>query len=107
MKPSSKLAVTLAALAALVLLRPGFIPTLPSAATVPLATLTATIRNPQSAIRNPKISLHTRLTDEPDPAKITEEFRMLREMGASWATEFFPWAYIQRSDANRYDWTHS
>src|SRR5213595_2800432 len=107
MKPSSKLAVTLAALAALVLLLAGFLPALPTTAITPTPTPIPTIRNPQSAIRNPKIGLHTRLTDEPDPAKITEEFRMLREMGASWATEFFPWAYIQRSDANRYDWTHS
>ena len=54
-----------------------------------------------------KIGLHTRLTDEPSPEKIRQEFGMLREMGATWATEFFPWAYIQPSDKLRYDWQHA
>src|SRR5690348_137377 len=54
-----------------------------------------------------KIGLHTRLTDEPDPANITREFHMLRDMGATWATEFFPWAYIQPSDKLRFDWEHA
>jgi GH35 family endo-1,4-beta-xylanase len=85
----------------------GFLPSLPAAQVTPLPTPTPTIRNPQSAIRNPKIGLHTRLTDEPDPANITQEFTMLSQMGGSWATEFFPWAYIQPSDPNRFDWTHS
>ena len=56
---------------------------------------------------NPKIGLHTRLTDEPNPENITREFGMLRAMGATWATEFFPWAYIQPNDPNRYDWDHA
>ena len=56
---------------------------------------------------NPKIGLHTRLTDEPKQANITREFQMLREMGATWATEFFPWAYIQPTDKLRYDWDHA
>jgi GH35 family endo-1,4-beta-xylanase len=107
MKSNSKLVLVLSAVAGLVLLLAGFLPALPTTAIAPSPTPTPTIRNPQSAIGNPKIGLHTRLTDEPDPAKIAEEFRMLHDMGASWATEFFPWAYIQQSDANRYDWTHS
>ena len=51
--------------------------------------------------------MHTRLTDEPDPEKIRREFRMLREMGGTWATEFFPWPYIQPTDRNRFDWQHA
>ncbi|HEY0070747.1 MAG TPA: hypothetical protein VGE04_12345 [Chloroflexia bacterium] len=65
--------------------------------------------NPKSEIPIPKskIGLHTRLTDESDPEKIRQEFRMLREMGGSYATEFFPWAYIQPHDRNRFDWEHA
>jgi hypothetical protein len=32
---------------------------------------------------------------------------MLREMGGTWATEYFPWCYIQGSDKARYDWEHA
>jgi hypothetical protein len=90
----------------LALVAAGFLPALPSAQ-VPEPTPTPTVVAPQSSLRNPKIGLHTRLTDEPDPDKITEEYKMLRKMGGSWATEYFPWAYIQPSDRNRFDWTHS
>jgi polysaccharide biosynthesis protein PslG len=93
------------ALLLLALLAAGFIPTLPST-TQPLPTPTPTIHNPQSAIRN-KVGLHTRLADEPDPDKIRREFRLLREMGATWATEFFPWLYIQAHDRHRFDWAHA
>ncbi len=99
--------IILLSIVLLVIVAAGFLPSLPTAQVAPLPTPTPTIRNPQSAIRNPKIGLHTRLTDEPNPANISEEFTMLREMGGSWATEFFPWAYIQPSDPNRFDWTHS
>jgi hypothetical protein len=51
--------------------------------------------------------LHTRLADEPDPDKISREFAMLHDMGASWATEFFPWLYIQPFDKDRFDWVHA
>jgi GH35 family endo-1,4-beta-xylanase len=53
------------------------------------------------------MGLHTRLADEPDPDKIRREFRLLREMGATWATEFFPWLYIQAHDRHRFDWAHA
>lgn len=73
------------------------------------ATTATPTPNPQPPTLSPsnKIGLHTRLTDEPDPQKIEQEFEMLRQMGGSYATEFFPWAYIQPSDRNRYDWTHA
>lgn len=89
-----------------IILLAGFLPRFPThtQATTPIPTPT-----PQSTIHNPqsKIGLHTRLTDEPDPEKIRKEFQMLREMGGLWATEFFPWAYIQPTDRNRFDWEHA
>jgi GH35 family endo-1,4-beta-xylanase len=90
--------------AALVLLT-GLLPRFPSTAT----TLSTPTPPSQSKIQNPKskIGLHTRLTDESDPERIRQEFRMLREMGGSYAVEFFPWAYIQAHDRNRFDWEHA
>jgi hypothetical protein len=106
-EPLARPFVYLLALLSLVLLVAGFLPSLPTTAVASLPTPTPTIGKPQSTVRNSKIGLHTRLTDEPDPAKIAQEFKMLHDMGASWATEFFPWAYIQPSDPNRFDWAHA
>src|SRR6476620_2001527 len=92
---------------AALLLLAGFLPNLPAAEPAILPTPTATIANSPSGINNPKIGLHTRLADEPDPEKIRQEFIMLHDMGASWATEFFPWLYIQPFDKDRYDWAHA
>src|SRR4051794_559789 len=92
-------------LAVATVLLAGFVPRFPVARVAAVPTPTATPGAFEPA--NPKIGLHTRLTDEPDPGKIKREFKMLREMGATWATEFFPWAYIQSSDKLRYDWTHA
>ncbi len=41
---------------------------------------------------NPKMGMHTRLTDEVEPWKVQRTFQMVREMGASWAVEYFLWA---------------
>lgn len=91
------------ALAILILiLTAGFLPTIPQAATI--STATTPTPNTQHPPISSKIGLHTRLSDEPDPEKIKTEFQMLREMGGSWATEFFPWLYIQPTDRNRFDW---
>lgn len=54
---------------------------------------------------NPKIGVHTRLTDEVEPWKIKRSFEMVREMGAPWIVEYFPWAYAEPSPGN-YDWSH-
>lgn len=89
----------------LITLLAGLLPRFPTTAP-PLATSTPTTQPPPPNTQS-KIGLHTRLTDEPDPARIEQEFRMLREMGGSYATEFFPWAYIQPDDRNRYDWKHA
>ena len=41
---------------------------------------------------NPKIGVHTRLTDEVEEWKIKRSLELVREMGASWIVEYFPWA---------------
>jgi len=55
---------------------------------------------------NPKIGVHTRLTDEVEPKKIKRTLSMVREMGASWVVEYFPWAYSEPSPGH-FDWTHA
>ena len=54
---------------------------------------------------NPKIGVHTRLTDEVEPWKIKRTLEMVRELGAPWIVEYFPWAYVE-SRPGRYDWAH-
>src|SRR5436190_1881709 len=83
----------------------GFLPRYPASQPHPPSTPSPTPSAFQPT--NTKIGLHTRLTDEPDPENIRREFRMLREMGGTWATEFFPWAYIQKDDKFRFDWEHA
>ncbi len=63
---------------------------------------------PQRSVEtaNPKVGVHTRLTDEVEEWKIKRTWEMVREMGAPWAVEYFPWAYSEPSPG-RYDWTHS
>ncbi|MGD2206389.1 MAG: beta-galactosidase, partial [Anaerolineae bacterium] len=63
---------------------------------------------PQQTVRsvNPKMGIHTRLTDEVEPWKIKRTMEMVREMGAPWIVEFFPWAYSEPSPG-RFDWTHA
>ena len=55
---------------------------------------------------NPKIGVHTRLTDEVEPWKIQRTLHMVREMGAPWIVEYFPWAYIEPAPG-RFDWRHA
>lgn len=55
---------------------------------------------------NPKVGVHTRLTDEVEAWKIQRTLSMVREMGAPWIVEYFPWAYIEPSPG-RYDWDHA
>ncbi len=63
---------------------------------------------PQHTVRsaNPLLGVHTRLTDEVEAWKINRTREMVRELGASWIVEYFPWAYIEPSPG-RYDWTHA
>ena len=62
---------------------------------------------PPQAVRtlNPKIGVHTRLTDEVEEWKIQRTLQMVREMGAPWIVEYFPWGYYE-PEKGRYDWEH-
>jgi len=55
---------------------------------------------------NSKMGVHTRLTDEVEPWKIKRTLEMVREMGAPWIIEYFPWAY-RETIPGFFDWTHS
>jgi hypothetical protein len=66
-----------------------------------------TLGAPQTVrTRNPKIGIHTRLTDEVEEWKIKKTLEMVREMGAPWIVEYFPWGYIE-SEEGRFDWAHA
>jgi hypothetical protein len=53
---------------------------------------------------NPKIGIHTRLTDETSAERIERTYRMVRQMGAAWVVEYIPWPYVQGEAPDRYDW---
>lgn len=55
---------------------------------------------------NPKVGVHTRLTDEVEHWKILNTLSMVREMGSPWIVEYFPWAYIE-PEKGWYDWGHT
>ncbi len=63
---------------------------------------------PQQTVRtnNPKVGVHTRLTDEVEEWKIKKTVEMVREMGTSWMVEYFPWGYIEESEGE-YAWDHA
>lgn len=54
---------------------------------------------------HPVLGVHTRLTDEVEEWKIQRTLQMVREMGAPWIIEFFPWAYYQGEDGG-IAWRH-
>ncbi len=62
---------------------------------------------PQQTVQtsNPKMGVHTRLTDEAEPWKIKRTLEMVREMGAPWIVEYFPWGYYE-PEPGRFDWNH-
>jgi len=51
------------------------------------------------------MGVHTRLTDEVEEWKIKRTLEMVREMGAPWIVEYFPWAYYE-GEKGIYDWSH-
>jgi hypothetical protein len=55
---------------------------------------------------NSKMGIHTRLTDEVEAWKIKRTLVMVREMGAPWIVEYFPWAY-REPFPGIFDWSHS
>ncbi len=63
---------------------------------------------PQQTVqtRNPKLGIHTRLTDEVEEWKIKKTLEMVREMGAPWIVEYFPWGYIENNEGE-YEWGHA
>ena len=63
---------------------------------------------PQQSVEtiNPKLGVHTRLTDEVEPWKVQRTFEMVREMGASWVVEYFLWASHEPA-RGVFDWSHA
>src|SRR4051794_11763078 len=63
---------------------------------------------PQQTVQtiNPKMGIHTRLTDEVEPWKIKKTLEMVREMGAPWIVEYFPWAYVE-NQPGQFSWNHT
>lgn len=55
---------------------------------------------------NPKLGVHTRLTDEVEEWKIKRTLSMVREMGSPWIVEYFPWGYYEEQPG-RYQWGHA
>lgn len=70
---------------------------------LPLVTLGPQQQVPGCA---PHVGVHTRLTDEVEEWKVKRTLEMVREMGAHWIVEYFPWAYIEPAPG-RLDWSHS
>jgi len=54
----------------------------------------------------PIVGVHTRLTDEVEKWKIQRTLQMVREMGAPWVVEYFPWPYIEPAE-DAFTWGHS
>jgi hypothetical protein len=54
---------------------------------------------------HPIVGVHTRLTDEVEEWKIQRTLQLVREMGARWIVEFFPWAYYHAEDGG-FAWEH-
>ncbi len=52
---------------------------------------------------NALAGMHTRFVDEAEPWKIKRGLEMVREMGAPWIVEFFPWSYYEKSEGV-FDW---
>lgn len=54
---------------------------------------------------HPLVGVHTRLTDEVEEWKIQRSLQLVREMGAPWIVELFPWAYYHAEDGG-IAWDH-
>ena len=52
------------------------------------------------------LGVHTRLTDEVETWKIERTLELVRELGAGWIVELFPWAYLEPRP-NEPDWAHA
>lgn len=66
------------------------------------------VGSPQTVeTQHPVVGVHTRLTDEVEEWKVQRTLEMVREMGALWIVEFFPWAYIEPFEAGEFNWGHT
>lgn len=54
--------------------------------------------------RNPKIGVHLRLSGTDNEAALATQLGQVREMGASWAVDLFPWAFVQPRGPRAWDW---
>lgn len=73
--------------------------------------LARTVQPPQKVVtlgpqqivhtRNPIAGMHTRFVEEVETWKIKRGAAMIREMGAPWMVEFFPWAYYEPAKGQR------
>ncbi len=71
------------------------------------APILVTLGPPQKVFTvNPKMGVHTRLTDEVEEWKIKRTLQMVREMGAPWIVEYFPWAYYEPRKGS-FSWSHA
>lgn len=61
---------------------------------------------PQQTVRtvNPKLGVHTRLAGVADEAYVRRTLELVREMGAAWIVELFPWSYTQPRSRYGFDW---
>ncbi|MCS6848401.1 MAG: cellulase family glycosylhydrolase [Anaerolineae bacterium] len=84
---------------------------IPLLAFVALAWLLLHVRPPQLLVtlgpqqsvvtRNVLAGMHTRFVEEAEAWKIKRGLEMVREMGAPWIVEFFPWAYYEKAKGQR------
>lgn len=61
----------------------------------------------QVATTNPKLGMHTRLHLWSRPEVTEQTLTMVRELGAPWVVEYFPWLYLQPHGPHRYEWAGS
>lgn len=53
---------------------------------------------------NPKLGMHTRLSLWGTPEVTTRTLTMVREVGAPWIVEYFPWLYLQPQGPDSFEW---
>ena len=54
--------------------------------------------------RNPKVGVHLRLAGTDDEAAIVAQLSAVREMGAAFVVDLFPWAYVQPRGPQSFEW---
>lgn len=54
---------------------------------------------------NPRVGVHTRLAGVGDETYIQQTLEQVREMGASWIVDLFPWSYVQPRSRYGFEWS--